>query len=65
MANKGKEKPIEPIEEVEVIEEPKAEAVKDSKEAFIDRKLKAINAMQKPAKAERLANRVLRKARNK
>lgn len=51
---KEKAKPIEPIEE----------AVVEEHEDFVSRKLKAINNMQKPAKAERLANRVLRKARN-
>lgn len=59
MAKAKKAEPIEPIEAVE--EEVKVES---DHEAFINRKLKAINAMQKPAKAEKLANRVLRKARN-
>lgn len=57
---KGKEKPVEPIEEVK--EEAKVEEPKHP--TFVERKLKAINTMQKPAKAQRLANRVLRKARN-
>lgn len=59
---KSKDKPIEPIEEVMVEEEveEKAEAI----DAFVERKLKAINSMTKPAKAQRLANRLLRKARN-
>lgn len=57
MAKEKKVEPIEPIVEEKV-------EVEDNHEAFIDRKLKAINAMQKPAKAEKLANRVLRKARN-
>ena len=61
MATKKKVESIEPIEEAVVEEEVKVE---NDHEAFIDRKLKAINAMQKPAKAARLANRVLRKARN-
>ena len=50
---KNKEQLVEPIEEV-VVEEH---------EDFVSRKLKAINAMQKPEKAQRLANRLLRKAR--
>lgn len=54
MANKTKEKPVEPIEEV----------VEEKHDSFLERKLKAINNMEKPAKAERLANRLLRKARN-
>lgn len=57
---KGKEKPVEPTEEM-VVEEPMVHADHDT---FVERKLKAINAMEKPAKAQRLANRVLRKARN-
>lgn len=56
---KGKDKPIEPIEEA-----VKEEAVVEAHEDFVSRKLKAINNMQKPAKAQRLANRLLRKARN-
>lgn len=61
---KAKKTSVEPIEEVaveEVIEESPAEA---PHEDFIARKLKAINAMEKPEKAQRLANRLLRKARN-
>lgn len=58
---KSKEKPVEPIEEV-VVEEVVEEAHVDH-ETFVERKLKAINAMEKPAKAQRLANRLLRKAR--
>lgn len=54
MANK-KEQPEKPIKE-----EAKVEAHED----YIARKLKAINNMQKPAKAERVAHRLLRKARN-
>ena len=42
--------------------EPKV--VEEQHEDFVSRKLKAINEMQKPAKAERLASRLLRKARN-
>lgn len=53
---KGKEKPIE--------EAVKEEAIVEEREDFVARKLKAINNMQKPAKAQRLANRLLRKARN-
>lgn len=55
---KGKDKPIEPIEEV------KEEAIVEEHDDFVARKLKAINRMQKPAKAQRLAYRLLRKARN-
>lgn len=54
MANK-KEQPVESVE---------AEVVERKHEDFVSRKLKAINNMQKPAKAERLASRLLRKARN-
>ena len=54
---KNKEQPIEPIEEVKAVE---------AKEhvSFVDRKLKVINEMTKPAKAQRLAHRLLMKARN-
>ena len=56
---KGKEKPVEPIEEV------KEEAVvAEEHDDYIARKLKAINGMSKPEKAQRAANRLLRKARN-
>lgn len=55
---KGKDKPIEPIEEV------KEESVVEAHDDFVSRKLKAINNMQKPAKAQRVADRLLRKARN-
>lgn len=61
----AKEKKVESVEPIEVVEEKveeKAEEVKH--DTFIERKLKAINNMEKPAKAERLANRLLRKARN-
>ena len=57
MANKSKDKPVEPIE-------VKEEAVVEAHDDYITRKLKAINNMSKPAKAERLAHRLLRKARN-
>lgn len=58
---KGKKEPItEPIEE-KVVEEV---AVEQKNEPFVSRTLKAINQMQSPLKAERLANRLLRKARN-
>lgn len=53
---KGKEQPVEPMEQK--VEE------KFEHETFLERKLKAINNMQKPAKAEKLASRLLRKARN-
>lgn len=42
--------------------EPKA--VEEQHEDFLSRKLKAVNEMEKPEKAERLASRLLRKARN-
>ena len=57
MANKSKAKPVEPIEEV-------VEEKVEKHDGFVERKLKAINNMQKPAKAEKLASRLLRKARN-
>ncbi len=56
---KAKAKPAEPIEEVK--EEAKVEEPKHP--TFVERKLKAINTMQNPAKAQTLANRLLRKAR--
>lgn len=56
---KAKAKPTEPIEEVK--EEVKVEEPKYP--TFVERKLKAINTMQNPAKAQTLANRLLRKAR--
>ena len=56
---KAKAKPVEPIEEVAV-----EEAVEEVKHpTFVERKLKAINAMENPAKAQTLANRLLRKTR--
>ncbi len=58
---KGKEKPVEPIEEV-VVEEV-VEEIHADHETFVERKLKAINSMENPEKAQRLANRLLRKAR--
>ena len=48
---------------VEVIE-PKEEVVVEQHDDFVTRKLKAINKMEKPAQAEKLAHRLLRKARN-
>ena len=59
MANKVKGKAVEP-KEAEVKEEVTVEEHED----FASRKLKAINRMTKPAKAERVAHRLLRKARN-
>lgn len=53
---KAKAKPAEPIEEEVVVEEVKHPT-------FVERKLKAINAMENPAKAQALASRLLRKAR--
>ena len=55
---KKKEEVIEPIEVVEEVAE-----VSVNSDAFIERKLKAINSMEKPLKAQRVANRLLRKAR--
>lgn len=55
---KAKAKPAEPIEEEVVVEE-----VKEKHPTFVERKLKAINAMENPAKAQALASRLLRKAR--
>ena len=52
----AKEKKTESVEPIEVVEE--------QHEDFLSRKLKAINNMEKPAKAEKLAVRLLRKARN-
>jgi hypothetical protein len=63
---KSKSEPVktEALEEVKT-EEVKAEPKKQGNEAFITRTLKAINKMENSAKAERLANRLLRKkARN-
>lgn len=57
---KAKAKPAEPIEEEVVVEEVKEEVKHPT---FVERKLKAINAMENPAKAQALASRLLRKAR--
>lgn len=54
---KDKDKSVEPT-----VVEKKVEEV--AHETFLERKLKAINNMSKPAKAEKLASRLLRKARN-
>ena len=59
MAKKKSEEVIEPIAE-EVVEEVKEDTT-DKTEEFIARKLRAINSMENPAKAKRLADRVLRK----
>lgn len=53
----AKEKKVE-------VDEPKEVTVEEHA-SFVERKLKAINEMQKPEKAEKLAHRLLRKARNK
>lgn len=58
---KAKEKSVKPIEVEEKVEEIVEE--KAPHESFVERKLKAINSMEKPEKAQRLANRLLRKAR--
>lgn len=58
----AKEKKVEPVEPIEA--EVKEEVTAEEHEDFVARKLKAINSMMKPAKAESLANRLLRKARN-
>lgn len=61
---KGKDKPVEAIEEA-IVEEPKVEEPKVAEhESFVERKLKAIDNMQKPYKAKRVASRLLRKVRN-
>lgn len=55
------EMPIEEMkEEVEVKEEAVSEPKADNSEAFIARKLRLINEMENPVKAERLANRLIR-----
>lgn len=46
------------------VESVEPKAVEEQHEDFLARKLKAINNMEKPAKAEKLASRLLRKARN-
>ena len=51
----AKEKKVESVEPI---------VVEEQHEDFLARKLKAINNMEKPAKAEKLASRLLRKARN-
>lgn len=51
----AKEKKVESVEPI---------VVEEKHEDFFSRKLKAINNMQKPSKAEKLASRLLRKARN-
>ena len=63
MSKSKEEKTVEPVVEEAVAEEPAKVETKDNTEAFIARKLKAINKMQNPAKAERLANRLLSKRR--
>ena len=62
---KHKEKPIEePMVAEEVTEEVVEVAVEEPKaDDFVMRTLKAINKMENPVKAERLANRLLRKRR--
>lgn len=52
MAKEKKAESVEPM------------VVEEQHEDFLSRKLKAINEMEKPEKAERLASRLLRKARN-
>ncbi len=46
------------------VESAEPKIVEEQHEDFVSRKLKAINDMQKPSKAEKLASRLLRKARN-
>ena len=62
---KQKEKPIEEPKVAEEVTEEVVEAVIEEPkgEDFTMRTLKAINNMQNPVKAERLANRLLRKRR--
>lgn len=64
MAKKKSEEVIEPIAEEVVEVEETAEKTADKTEEFIARKLRAINRMENPAKARRLADRVLRKRGN-
>ena len=61
MAKKAKEAELPEIEAVEIAEEEKViEEVKPvDRQAFVARKLRAINDMPNPAKARRLAARVL------
>lgn len=63
MAKEKKVEAVEPVETVELYAEP-IDKSKAAAEDFVARKLKAINSMEKPMKAQRLANRLLRKARN-
>lgn len=69
---KSKNKPIEEPKVEEMVEEVVEEAVEEVAEptandkeydAFIARTLRAINKMEDPVKAARLANRLLRKRR--
>lgn len=62
---KHKEKPVEePMVAEEMTEEVVEVAVEEPKaEDFVMRTLKAINKMENPVKAEKLANRLLRKRR--
>lgn len=54
----AKEKKVEAVE-------PKEEVIVEKHDDFVTRKLKAINSMVgKPEQAEKLAHRLLRKARN-
>ena len=55
MLEMAKDKKVESVEPM---------VVEEQHEDFLTRKLKAVNNMAKPAKAERLASRLLRKARN-
>ena len=64
MAKKKSEEVIEPVAEEVVEVEETVEETADKTEEFIARKLKAINRMENPAKAKRLADRVLRKRGN-
>lgn len=62
---KHKEKPVEePMVAEEMTEEVVEVAVEEPKaDDFVMRTLKAINKMENPVKAEKLANRLLRKRR--
>ena len=62
---KHKDKPIEEPKVAEEVTEEVVETVAEEPkgEDFTVRTLKAINKMQNPLKAERLANRLLRKRR--
>lgn len=51
------------VEKAEVVEKKAEKSAKQETEAFIARKMKAINEMSSPAKAKQAAERVLRNRR--